>query len=97
MNDYFRKYYREGDTINLIFNDVPVLSNIFVRNIYVFREFVPSSYFDTQYYIKEKFIYSKSDIPELLFALPFDNLVKEGSSYKTTAISYDTTQKSYKV
>ena len=76
---------------------LPVLSNIFVRHIYVFREFVPISYFDTKYYIIEKFIYSTSDIPELLFALPFDNLAKEGSSYKTTAISYDTTQKSYKV
>ena len=96
-NDFFRKFYREGDTISITFDNIPVRSNIYIRNLYLFREYVPSNYFDIKYYAIEKFIYSTNDIPELLFALPFDNLVKEGYSYKTNAFSYETAQKTYSV
>jgi hypothetical protein len=41
---YFRTYYRVGDTLTLKVNNANLVgSSVFLKNLYLFREFIPSS------------------------------------------------------
>ena len=96
---YHRRFFREGDTINIRFQNFDKYKKkpIYIRNVYLFRELITKKYFDAKYFYFEKFIYATKDIPELLFAIPFDNLYQTGNTFQTTVISFDTAQRSFNV
>lgn len=95
---YHRRFFREGDTINVSFQNFDSFEKpVYIRNVYLFRELITKKYFDAKYFYFEKLIYATKDIPELLFAIPFDNLSQSGNAFQTTVISFDTTQRSFNV
>ena len=88
-DNLFNKYfYRLGETITMNIEHTKKFP-FYIRNLYLFQEYVPESIMHTKYYALDKFVGSTT-LPEILFSLPFDNLSKGSYTYTTKAFTYIT-------
>ena len=94
IGTFYKYYYRAGDYETFSFNHLETSNNmkIYLRELLIFKEYLPNPY-DIKYFQLEKFITSTSELPELLVAMPFDNLIKNSSGYYTTIYSYKSTKR----
>ena len=94
-NDHhFKKYYEPDDYITLEFLNFNKLQNdertchFYMKQLVIFREYLPEPY-DNKYFNMEKLTTGNTiELPELLFIIPFDELIRENNLYKIKAYSY---------
>jgi hypothetical protein len=83
---YFRSVYRTGETLTLkILNARNIGTKIFIKNLYLFREYIPKELKHLHFNI-HKIVTSAADWPELLYYLGFDSFTF-GGSYTITSYS----------
>ena len=88
-DNLFNKYfYRIGETITMSIKHTKN-SPFYIRNLYLFQEYIPEKIMHTKYYALDKFV-SSTTLPEILFSLPFNNLSKGSYTYTTKAFTYIT-------
>ena len=93
QNRYARIYKEPEDYITLyfiFFNSLynsKVPCNIYMRQFAMFREFLPDPY-DNKYFNFEKIFTSTFELPEVLFIIPFDELIRYGNKYNVKCYSY---------
>ena len=97
INNYghkFKKYYEPDDFIYLNFLNFNKLKNreyicnVYMKQLVVFREFLPEPY-DNKYFNMENLISGNTlELPEILFIIPFDELIIEHNLYKIKSYSY---------
>ena len=98
-NLHYKKYYRDTDITHLNFRIYNNEIGVYIRKLYVFitellipNSGVPSNsinLFGFQYTEFEKvFMIDNSAIPELILALPFDNITKSGSGENKYFVEY---------
>ena len=88
-----RKYHEPDDYINVRFegfnqlynNEIPF--NFYMRQYVMFREYVQEPY-DNKYFNYEKIFTSTFELPEVLFIIPFDELIKNDNKYDIKCYSY---------
>jgi hypothetical protein len=61
--------------------------NVFMKELVLYREFLPEPY-DNKYFSIEKLLTSTLELPEVLFVIPFDELIKNGDKYDVKCYSY---------
>ena len=89
-----KKYFEPDDYITLSFLNFSQLKNeaavcnIYMKQLVLFREFLPDPY-DNKYFNMEKLITGNTnELPEILFIIPFDELMKVNNLYKIKSYSY---------
>ena len=92
-NNYSRIYKEPEDYITLYFEgfnslyNTKVPCNIYMKQLVLFREYLPDPY-DNKYFNFEKIFTSTFELPEVLFIIPFDELIRSGNKYKVKCYSY---------
>ena len=91
---FYKHYYRNGDYENFQFEHLQSSDymKIYIRELLIFKEYLPNPY-DIKDFQLEKFIISSSELPELLIAMPFDNLLKNSQGYYTNIYTYKSTKR----
>lgn len=87
-DNHFKYFFRSGEMSTFqISNNNNISVPIYLRNIYIFREYIPVGIKLEHFSLKD--IITHSDLwPELLFSLQFDDLTNSGSSYSVNYQSY---------
>ena len=81
-DEYFRTIFRARDTQTLqIKNAKSVGTHIYFRNMVLFQEFMPNEIF-YMYHDVSQIMNSKNDWPEVIYVLPFTNLLTNLSKYQ---------------
>ena len=60
----------------------------YIKELILFREYVKDPY-DNKYFSYEKIFTSTFELPEVMFIIPFDELIKNGDKYDIKCYSYD--------
>ena len=81
--DYITFYF-EGFN-ELYNNDIPF--NFYIKQFVVFREYVQDPY-DNKYFSYEKIFTSTYELPEVMFIIPFDELIRNDNKYDIKCYSY---------
>ena len=91
----FKKYFEPDDYITLDFLNFAKLKNkerdchVYMKQLVLFREYLPEEFYDNKYFNMEKLISGNTiELPEILFIIPFDELIKENNFYKVKSYSY---------
>ena len=93
MNCYARKYNEPEDYITLWFegfnslynNKIPC--NFYIKQFVIFREYVPDPY-DNKYFSMEKLFVSTYELPEVMFIIPFDELIRNDNKFDVKCYTY---------
>ena len=81
-DEYFRTIFRARDTQTLqIKNAKSVGTHIYFRNMVLFQEFMPTQIF-YMYHDVSQIMSGKNDWPEVIYVLPFTNLLTNLSQYQ---------------
>ena len=74
------------ENFNSLYN-TKVPCNIYIKQLAYFREYVPDPY-DNKYFSFEKIFTSSFELPEVLFIIPFDELIRNDNRYDIKCYSY---------
>ena len=92
-NCYARKYNEPEDYITLWFESFNSLYNneipcsFYIKQFVIFREYVPDPY-DNKYFSMEKLFTSTYELPEVMFIIPFDELIPNDNKYDVKCYTY---------
>ena len=81
--DYIPFYFQGFN--ELYNNDVPF--HFYIKQFVVFREYVQEPY-DNKYFSYEKIFTSTYELPEVMFIIPFDELIRNDNKYDIKCYSY---------
>ena len=92
-NCYGKQYFEPDDYITLWFegfnslynNEVPF--NFYMKQLVLFREYVQDPY-DNKYFSFEKIFTTTFELPEVMFIIPFDELIRNDNKYNIKCYSY---------
>ena len=86
-NNYFRQTYRSGDSMTVTIKNAATFgTQFFMKNLYVFREFIPFG-LKFQHFSIQDIVSASPDWPELLYVIPFQTFTY-GGTYTVTSTSY---------
>ena len=92
-NCFNKRYLEPTDYITVWienFNDLynnKTQCNFYIKQLVYFREYVPDPY-DNKYFSFEKLFTSTFELPEVLFIIPFDELIRNDNKYDVKCYSY---------
>ena len=92
-NCFNKRYLEPTDYITVWienFNDLynnKTQCNFYIKQLAYFREYVPDPY-DNKYFSLEKIFTSTFELPEVLFIIPFDELIRNDNKYDVKCYSY---------
>ncbi|MGN1033675.1 MAG: hypothetical protein ACI4PU_09395, partial [Intestinibacter sp.] len=73
-----KKFYKPDQYVDFILENFSgVSTNIYLRNINIYREYMPQNII-TKYFNMHK-LTLHSDFPQLLYSIPFDEVIPQGN------------------
>ena len=82
--DDYITFWFEGYN-SLYNNDIPF--NFYIKQFIIFREYLQEPY-DNKYFSFEKIFTSNFELPEVMFIIPFDELIRNDNKYDIKCYSY---------